>query len=570
MLKRKKQQETEEEVSPELKKKSGAKKEPQEEFHDHLRASRRTKSAGDSPLPQDAASQELGQNMVSTENGSTESGKQNNGVKTVPRNNGLYYPKLNTELIPGVRVLKYIGSGSYSTVWRTSISSENVDVERAVKISIGSEHHNKLSEDEIILLRTIYGNQKDIGYKNICSWHGHFLIADGPRKHYGLVFELLPCDLKDHLQNVQTLRLEETQGYFNDILVGLQFLHNTCGIVHADLTTKNILVSNVGNSSREVLKITDFGISFMKSDPPHRLITACSYRAPEAFLCAQIGTASDMWSFACVAFEIVRNTSLFRCWHFDVGFSKELHNHFQLIVDLLGPIEQKIFVKERHNEQYFKEVFGLKGTFDKRAPGKREEYLSIGYFVKYSKMPEWIDQQLVDFLSNILQIHPDRRLTAKQALEHSFMSLKSKNEDSPAFVRFIKQSPPITSPSYVPPSSTNNPGLPRYNPNAPRHSPASPIYDPLVPFGSPGDSPTFPFRTSPTYSLSSSFNPEFPPYDPNVPMYCPASPTYDLRVPTHIPSPSTSPCYSPTHPKYDATSPSYHPSSPSCSTKLPR
>ena len=173
-----------------------------------------------------------------------------------------------------------------------------------------------------------------------------------------------------------------------------------------------------------MLKITDFGISFMKSDPPHRLITACPYRPPEAFLCAQIGTASDMWSFACVAFEIVRNSSLFHCRHSDVGFSKELHYHFRLIVALLGPIEQKIFVKERHNKQYFEEVFGSLTTFDKSSHGERKEYLSIEYFVKYSKMPEWIAQQLVDFLSNILQINPDQRLTAKQSLEHSFMSLK--------------------------------------------------------------------------------------------------------------------------------------------------
>mmetsp|Transcript_30442 Transcript_30442/g.29915 ORF Transcript_30442/g.29915 Transcript_30442/m.29915 type:complete len:85 (+) Transcript_30442:66-320(+) len=79
------------------------------------------------------------------------------------------------------------------------------------------------------------------------------------------------------------------------LLKGVEHMHRQW-IIHRDLKTSNLLISNNG-----ILKICDFGLARMFSDPPTPytdLVVTLWYRAPEILLGKEKydGRAVDMWS----------------------------------------------------------------------------------------------------------------------------------------------------------------------------------------------------------------------------------------------------------------------------------
>lgn len=105
---------------------------------------------------------------------------------------------------------------------------------------------------------------------------------------------------------------EVRQKFITDIACGMIYL-DTLKIVHGDLGARNVLV--MGNRHDLVAKITDFGLSVVcdreaSSEHYHRIPTGklraipVKYSAPEVVDGARYSQASDVWSFAVVAWEI--------------------------------------------------------------------------------------------------------------------------------------------------------------------------------------------------------------------------------------------------------------------------
>ncbi|KAK8791031.1 hypothetical protein WA158_005662 [Blastocystis sp. Blastoise] len=77
------------------------------------------------------------------------------------------------------------------------------------------------------------------------------------RNHLYLVMEFINGgDLFSMLQNLQVLPEEMVIQYGAEIVLALEYLHDTLHVVHRDLKPDNILISNTGH-----LKLTDFGLS---------------------------------------------------------------------------------------------------------------------------------------------------------------------------------------------------------------------------------------------------------------------------------------------------------------------
>jgi serine/threonine-protein kinase len=86
-----------------------------------------------------------------------------------------------------------------------------------------------------------------------------------------------------------------------EIGAGLDALHRE-GIVHRDVRPSNVLVDERGSAA-----LTDFGFARSPADRRitelHRPVGTLDYRAPEVFLGAPAGRASDIYSLGCLAYE---------------------------------------------------------------------------------------------------------------------------------------------------------------------------------------------------------------------------------------------------------------------------
>jgi len=80
-----------------------------------------------------------------------------------------------------------------------------------------------------------------------------------------LVMEYLAGgDLHALLKRVGRLEEPLARIYLAEMVLGLQYLHETLGIVHRDLKPENILISSSGH-----IKLTDFGLSWTKLGMSH-------------------------------------------------------------------------------------------------------------------------------------------------------------------------------------------------------------------------------------------------------------------------------------------------------------
>ncbi len=68
---------------------------------------------------------------------------------------------------------------------------------------------------------------------------------------------------EDDSENLRNLRLSEDKAkkYFRHLILALDYLHNTVGIIHRDIKPENLLISE-----DDILKVSDFGISKIMSD----------------------------------------------------------------------------------------------------------------------------------------------------------------------------------------------------------------------------------------------------------------------------------------------------------------
>ncbi|KAL8673884.1 MAG: hypothetical protein Q9168_001704 [Polycauliona sp. 1 TL-2023] len=104
---------------------------------------------------------------------------------------------------------------------------------------------------------------------------------------------------------------EETAAfYMAEMILALEHLHNTVGVVYRDLKPENCLLDADGH-----LLLTDFGLSKVAVDGDYRcrsMTGTLEYMAPEVIQQQSYGPEVDWWSFAVLGFEMLAGASPFR------------------------------------------------------------------------------------------------------------------------------------------------------------------------------------------------------------------------------------------------------------------
>lgn len=143
------------------------------------------------------------------------------------------------------------------------------------------------------------------------------------------------------------------------------------GVVHRDLKPENLLFRSPENM--EDIVIADFGISRTVTED-EALFTVCGspgYCAPEIMMSSAYGKACDMWSIGVIAYTILSGYSPF------------------------GPVDRP--------DVMIKRIFSGPVEF-------HEKYWNS------------ISNSAKDFVAKLLQVDPKQRMSAKQALDHPWIS----------------------------------------------------------------------------------------------------------------------------------------------------
>ncbi|KAG8080604.1 hypothetical protein GUJ93_ZPchr0007g6122 [Zizania palustris] len=160
-------------------------------------------------------------------------------------------------------------------------------------------------------------------------------------------------------------------------------------------------------------KIVDFGNACWADNQFTDFIQTRQYRAPEVILGSGYSFPVDMWSFACIAFELATGEMLFTPKE-GQGYSED-EDHLALMMEVLGKIPKKIATNGTKSKEYFDRHGDLKRI-------RRLKFSSVErVLVDKYKIPESDAQEFADFLCPLFDFAPEKRPTAAQCLQHKWL-----------------------------------------------------------------------------------------------------------------------------------------------------
>ncbi|KAF2687370.1 kinase-like protein [Lentithecium fluviatile CBS 122367] len=157
-------------------------------------------------------------------------------------------------------IVRKLGWGHFSTVWlsRDNTSGKHV----ALKVVRSAAHYTETALDEIKLLKKVVDANKDHpGRAHVVSLLDSFNHKGPNGVHVCMVFEVLGENLLGLIKrwNHRGIPLPLVKQITKQVLLGLDYLHRECGIIHTDLKPENVLI--------EIGDVEQIVKAYVKDDP---------------------------------------------------------------------------------------------------------------------------------------------------------------------------------------------------------------------------------------------------------------------------------------------------------------
>ena len=284
-----------------------------------------------------------------------------------------------------------LGMGAYGNVSKAKDESGN-EIYALKEFSLRKEQEAKNEGIPPTAIREVY-LLKELNHINI----ERLIDVLHSSKYYTLVFEFIDTDLKKIIDGrkakQEKLTPQEIKSYLYQLLKGVACMHKH-KIIHRDLKPGNLLITK-----DNILKIADFGLARGYALPIRNFtnnVVTLYYRPPDVLLGSTDYTTNiDIWSIGCIFGEMVLLNPLFRT---------SQDNMVNQIFHYLGTPTEETYPKLEFlplwDSDKYKFRFGI---------GLREKLKDL-------------DDVGFDLLMKFLQIDPDKRISAEEALLHPYFN----------------------------------------------------------------------------------------------------------------------------------------------------
>ncbi|CAF3508674.1 negative regulator of the PHO system [Fusarium graminearum] len=281
--------------------------------------------------------------------------------------------------------LEKLGEGTYATVFKGR-NRQTGELVALKEIHLDSEEGTPSTAIREISL------MKELKHENIVGLHD---VIHTENKLM-LVFEYMDGDLKRYMDtNGERGALKPTtiKSFMYQLLKGIDFCHQN-RVLHRDLKPQNLLINNKG-----ILKLGDFGLARAFGIPVNTFsneVVTLWYRAPDVLLGSRTyNTSIDIWSAGCIMAEMFTGRPLFP------GTTNE--DQIVRIFRIMGTPTERTWPGITQFPEY-KPTFHMYATQDLR------------------NILQTIDPTGIDLLQRMLQLRPELRISAHDALQHAWFN----------------------------------------------------------------------------------------------------------------------------------------------------